>query len=608
MTVQCPDGTIVGSDMICPPVQCPDGTIVGGDMTCPPVQCPDGTIVGSDMICPPVQCPDGTIVGSDMTCPPTGSGIIALPSTYQFVGSSNFRLQPGETINRGILQFLCEGDQSCEVFLDAANDVASFTGGVVSATEIPAPLIGSNFTLAPGEHRLVRLPESNLLHMVICGHPDEACEIRDFQFDHTKANWVWLGTNDGHLLVSDDETGFYLAEGEEITVTYPNGRMLTFGCNNAEGCGVRRTYLDAQGNPAWVRGVVDDDADGREVTPWGSPVVVAQDGVRIAPPVGPDPGAGTGVTPPVNTAQFDFPQELPEIAVNHWELSDSYIGIDGQRLESVCPGVGSIGDLCSVGGITFRIFDVLNRAHRYGIEVRAYANAHVYGYLFFGPDLLRKLELTLKSQLTEEEREELRFGLIGLWGQHSAFGTLSLPHSIIDPTSEMTTAHQYAFGHLHYGFPEPLANESGTATWRGPWNGEFGPWDMASGTLDYLSDTRPFGGLWGESNVVYDFAGRDVDVTLSVLDSTGHIAGNLDKEVEYPGNPTISWEDIPQNHDGSFFLQGNHEENTPLELGGSGYIDGDFYGRNAEEVAGIFERVTGGYHLQGTFGGKRVVE
>ena len=157
-----------------------------------------------------VQCPDGTIVGSDMTCPPTGSGIIALPSTYQFVGSSNFRLQPGETINRGILQFLCEGDQSCEVFLDAANDVASFTGGVVSATEIPAPLIGSNFTLAPGEHRLVRLPESNLLHMVICGHPDEACEIRDFQFDHTKANWVWLGTNDGHLLVSDDETGFYL--------------------------------------------------------------------------------------------------------------------------------------------------------------------------------------------------------------------------------------------------------------------------------------------------------------------------------------------------------------------------------------------------------------
>ena len=33
--------------------------------------------------------------------------------------------------------------------------------------------------------------------------------------------------------------------------------------------------------------------------------------------------------------------------------------------------------------------------------------------------------------------------------------------------------------------------------------------------------------------------------------------------------------------------------------------DGDFYGPNAEEFAGYFERTMGGYDLRGVFGGKR---
>ncbi|MDE0456883.1 MAG: transferrin-binding protein-like solute binding protein [Chromatiales bacterium] len=34
-------------------------------------------------------------------------------------------------------------------------------------------------------------------------------------------------------------------------------------------------------------------------------------------------------------------------------------------------------------------------------------------------------------------------------------------------------------------------------------------------------------------------------------------------------------------------------------------LDGDFYGPNAEEFAGYFERTMGGYDLRGVFGGKR---
>ena len=605
--VQCPDGTTVGNGMTCPPVQCPDGTTVGNGMTCPPVQCPDGTTVGNGMTCPPVQCPDGTTVGNGMTCSSMGSREISLPPDYSFFGSSKFRLEPGGTTERGVLRFSCEGSVSCEVSIDAANDVARFTGGTVSATQISAPLIASSFLLGAGEHWLVRLPESDLLHVVACGHISESCDIRDFRYDHAIQKWVWRGTNHGHLLVATDTTGFFLAKGEEITATYPNGRTVTFGCQLATGCGMGRTFLDAQGNPTWEPAVVYDEyGRGSDATPWGSPVAVAQDGVRITPAVEPDPGTSTGVTRPVNTVQFDFPEELPDIAVDHWELTDSYIGGNDQRLETVCPGLRSNGDICSVGSRTFTILDVMNRAHKYGIEVMT--STDNYGYVSFRSELARKLELALKSpNLTEEEREELSFTFLGSWGQHSAFGKLILPHSIVDPGNIEATSHRYALGHLYYGFPDPLANESGTATWRGPWGGEFTPWNATSGKRDFTG-TRPTGIFSGESTIIYDFAGRDVDVTLLVLESYGQIVMPTFSEAEYPGNPTISWEGIPQNHDGSFFLQGNHKKNTPLELGGSGYIDGDFYGPNAEEVAGIFERVSGGYHLIGAFGGKREVE
>ena len=210
----------------------------------------------------------------------------------------------------------------------------------------------------------------------------------------------------------------------------------------------------------------------------------------------------------------------------------------------------------------------------------------VHGYfMFIAPPSLRTTDLALRlalaDDLTEEEQEEASFLLGGSWGQYSAHGVLNLPSSLVDPTVTGVgfSFHEYAFGDLYYGFPTALGNESGTATWRGGWSGQGSPWDrsrnnFASSGISYV--------LGGDATVVYDFAERDVDVALSIGSSD-----SLDGS-RYPG-PDLFREDIPQHHDGSFLLQGNHKENTPLELEESGYIDGDFYGPNAEEAAGIFD-------------------
>ena len=48
-----------------------------------------------------------------------------------------------------------------------------------------------------------------------------------------------------------------------------------------------------------------------------------------------------------------------------------------------------------------------------------------------------------------------------------------------------------------------------------------------------------------------------------------------------------------------FVVEGTHPDSE------FGILDGDFYGPNAEEFAGYFERTMDGYELRGVFGGKR---
>ena len=182
------------------------------------------------------------------------------------------------------------------------------------------------------------------------------------------------------------------------------------------------------------------------------------------------------------------------------------------------------------------------------------------------------------------------FTMLGIWGEYSAFGELALHHT--DDGTGLThfpIEHQFAWGDLYYGFPTPVGNEQGTATWEGiavaiPYN-----WDSNTNAID--SSVRPNLSYHGFSTVTYDFSERDVDVSIELLGN--HSFG------------TLEWDNIPQNHDGSFFLQGNHLPNTPINLTGQGYIDGDFYGPNAEEVAGVFQRVYDSIYLEGTFGGRR---
>ena len=98
----------------------------------------------------------------------------------------------------------------------------------------------------------------------------------------------------------------------------------------------------------------------------------------------------------------------------------------------------------------------------------------------------------------------------------------------------------------------------------------------------------------GDSTLQYDFDTHTVDVfftNIRRLDGTSAL------------EPTVSWSDLPVLRDASFFIRGhgNHIDSQHPHPS-RGYIDGDFYGPQAQEVAGVFETVRG---MVGAFGAKR---
>ena len=69
----------------------------------------------------------------------------------------------------------------------------------------------------------------------------------------------------------------------------------------------------------------------------------------------------------------------------------------------------------------------------------------------------------------------------------------------------------------------------------------------------------------------------------------------------YSGTPTLSWDNVRVNHDASFYIPGHGNHNDANNPDSSlGYTDGDFYGPEGQEVAGVFERG----NLVGAFGGE----
>ena len=104
--------------------------------------------------------------------------------------------------------------------------------------------------------------------------------------------------------------------------------------------------------------------------------------------------------------------------------------------------------------------------------------------------------------------------------------------------------------------------------------------------------------LAGDAELQYNFAANEVDLTLLGIGVSSVLSPHT-----YYGPNTMQWTDLRVNADGSFYIPGYGNDRAGTDLHPTlGYVDGDFYGPNAEEMAGVFERSG----VVGAFGGKRV--
>lgn len=133
-----------------------------------------------------------------------------------------------------------------------------------------------------------------------------------------------------------------------------------------------------------------------------------------------------------------------------------------------------------------------------------------------------------------------------------------------------------AMGDVYSGRPP-----AGSATWQGAMTGV----ELATGVL-----------VDGASQLDYNFESSRLDLALNVL-TTKNPADT------YTGPDSFVWTGLRTNTDGSFYIPGYDNKS---EYGSGlhqtlGYVDGDFYGPDAEEFAGVFERDG----VMGAFGGNR---
>ena len=156
---------------------------------------------------------------------------------------------------------------------------------------------------------------------------------------------------------------------------------------------------------------------------------------------------------------------------------------------------------------------------------------------------------------------------IGGVGQHSGFFTL------IGATRRSSTdrfvydgGFSSAFGERHSG-----GRPSATATWRGAMVGQ------SRGSIG--NGAR----LAGEAVLTYSISDSTIDIAFSQISAYG--------SVTYSGPRSFVWNDLEVNSDGTFHIPGYTNDRIGTRLHPTlGYIEGDFYGPNAEETAGVFER------------------
>ena len=166
----------------------------------------------------------------------------------------------------------------------------------------------------------------------------------------------------------------------------------------------------------------------------------------------------------------------------------------------------------------------------------------------------------------------LALGQFSAARMHTSFYDLSgLPDSIGGSLPDnIRNYYGEAIGERHNGRP---SGASGSATWRGQMVGAA----MGNGSL-----------LAGESALTYSFSANTVDVRISNIRAVGDVA-------PYSGSTSLTWSGLEVNSDGSFYILGYNNDRSGLTDSTAlhptlGYIDGDFYGPNAEEAAGIFTR------------------
>lgn len=300
------------------------------------------------------------------------------------------------------------------------------------------------------------------------------------------------------------------------------------------------------------------------------------------------PGGNTGgsPTPPVRVLGLD---------VIHIERTDLYniegtsqtgiittsgniVDYDEGRYEMVCPGVPPRGNECTVSQV------IIDGTRHNTSATFDFGVSRSIGWLTnrdswtppspkAGINFFQVFGVSVNSHL-------------GGIGTHSMFWTASgyvwLGSTARPANYHPRQMHSVAMGELHDGRPDYTGpNEpTGTATWRGAMVGT----ELSSGTR-----------LFGDSAIVYDFADNNVDVAISGISPSG-----IDQHTDgsYSGPSSFSWTDLRVNNDASFYIPGYGNDKAGTGLHPTyGYIDGDFYGPNAEETAGVFERqgVTGAW-------------
>ena len=165
----------------------------------------------------------------------------------------------------------------------------------------------------------------------------------------------------------------------------------------------------------------------------------------------------------------------------------------------------------------------------------------------------------------------------GAWGEWSAFYAVWER----DSSNALDLTWSAAFGDLTNARPTAM---QGSATWLGAMVGR-----TRTGGVE----------LAGRSRLVYDFAGHSLDLTLENIAPSTRAT---DRDHVYRGPAVFAWEDLPVAANGTFGLSAASNNRAGTDLHPTlGQVEGAFYGPEAGEAAGVFER--GG--VAGAFGARR---